>query len=594
MRERVQGAVVKARGRVVLWRVRSFDHVAFLTLVVGGAALVGRVRSDVVLPTAVYHAVEYALVLATIVETGLRYLYAPVRRTFRQNNRDVLAFSAVYWLIFAVVRVGGFPLGGMGWLLVTIALLARNLYVVGKVVARLNRLSGFLARIVMHPAQTIALSFVAVITIGTGALMTPFAVAPGHAPLSLLDALFTATSAVCVTGLIVVDTATAFSVAGQLMILTLIQIGGLGFMILSFFAVFLFRRRVTVEDRKLLSYMLSEQNLSSIRRAVRNIVVLTLTIEAIGAMLLYPFLTGASEVPWRRLLFALFHSISAFCNAGFALFSDSLESFVGSSVVNAVIAVLIVAGGLSFGVITNALPAAARRVAGNRLGTAHVRLSVNSKAVLSVTAVLVVSGTLLFYLFEHGRVLAPLAVGAQYRAALFQSITLRTAGFNTVSLSGLADSTYLIMIGFMFIGGAAGSTAGGIKVNTVAVIIAALRQRRRGTRRAMLFEHSVGESQVSAAYSVLVFGLVAVGCGAVVLSSTENAPLVHVLFETVSAFGTVGLSAGLTPDLTVPGRLMVIVLMFVGRVGPLTLFAAIGGRGEPVRVEYPEADILVG
>jgi trk system potassium uptake protein TrkH len=478
--------------------------------------------------------------------------------------------------------------------------------VVLKVFTRIRKLSSFISSVITQPAQTIVLSFVLVIAVGTLVLMMPFVTNDG-AGLAFVEALFTATSAVCVTGLIVVDTATVLTVGGQIVVLVLIQIGGLGIMILSFFTIYVFRRSVSVENKLLISYMLSEKNLNSLAGALKRIIGITFAIELAGAVLLLPLFADEAGSLGEGLFFAVFHAVSAFCNAGFALFSDSLVGFANRPAINAVIAALIIAGGLSFAVVSDALGAVGHtlREWGRRIEdlvrrrryprpNARYTLSVNSRAVLLTSGSLLLAGLILFYAIEHGRSLSDQPTGTQYLVSAFQSVTLRTAGFNTVDLGGLANTSYLAMMAIMFIGGASGSTAGGIKVNTVAVIVGYLRSLRRGEEQTVLFKHSIPAGQVATAFTVLVFGVVAVCLAAAVLALTEPFALVDILFESVSAFATVGLSTGITGGLSIAGRLVIIGLMFIGRLGPLTLFSALSARARKTGVLYPSADLSVG
>lgn len=537
-------------------------------------------------------AMDYSVLALTLLEIFLELRRAPVKSNYVRRNLPSLLFVAAFVVLFVYNRTATVDQASRyGYLTV---LIVRNLFLLLKVFTRLRRLSEFVSSVVSHPAQTIVLSFILVIAVGTLVLMMPFTTVDGLG-LGFVNALFTTTSAVCVTGLIVVDTATAFTVWGQVVIVILIQIGGLGIMILSFFAIFVFRQNVSVESKLLISYLLSESNMRTLAVALRRILFITIAVEAAGALLLFPVFLRTAPGPGFAVLFSVFHAVSAFCNAGFALFSDSLEGFVSHPGVNLVVSALIIAGGLSFGVITNAAEVASARV-GRLLGRnrRQVRLAVSTRSVLLVTGALLVSGTLIIYALEHGKSMAGLPVGTQYLAAFFQSVTLRTAGFNTIPIAGLTIATYLMMVAFMFVGGASGSTAGGIKVNTVAVISGYLASLRRGRRQTLLFRHAVRESQVAAAFTVLLFGVLAVVVGTFLLSTTETFGLTETLFEVVSAFGTVGLSTGITGQLSVAGRFIVVVLMFIGRVGPLTLFSALSGRPERVRVAYPTADISVG
>ncbi len=539
--------------------------------------------------------VDFLVLGLTMLEVAIAFASAPIKRNYLRFNRSSLAFLLLFVALFAYNKALVFqaiphPAGGYQSVLII-----RNAFLLLKVFTRLRRLSEFVTAIVTHPAQTVALSFLLVIVVGTLLLMMPFTTLNGEG-LPMVDALFTATSAVCVTGLIVVDTATVYTVPGQIVIMLLIQIGGLGIMVLSLFALVMVRQSVTVESHLLLSYMLNQSRITDLAASLKRIVLITFAVEAVGALLLFMFFEPVANGLSHRVLLAVFHAVSAFCNAGFALFSTSLEQFHANAGINVVIAALIIAGGLSFGVLTN-LFQVLRTNAAVRWQRRQVRvigLSVNSRAVLIVSGVLLAGAFFGFYALEHGRSMANYSLGSQYLIAFFQAVTLRTAGFNTIPMGELATATYLLMIVMMFIGGASGSTAGGLKVNNVAVIAAFLESTRRKRNQTLLFNHSVSDHQITTAFSVLLFGLLSVLGGTFLLSITETATLTDYLFETVSAFATVGLSTGLTPQLSVVGRLVVTVLMFIGRVGPLTLLAASSGPRDSRRIRYPSAGIAVG
>ncbi len=473
-------------------------------------------------------------------------------------------------------------------------IVVRNSFILLKVFSRLKRLSSFFESIATQPAQTILFSFQMVILSGTLLLMLP-AATNAHGGLGFIDALFTATSAVCVTGLIVVDTATVFTIWGQLVILGLIQIGGLSIMIISYFTLFSVRQKVSYQDKLLLSYMLSEQNMNQLSKRVKTIIYSTFAIEAIGALLLSAaFHTTAG--PWHEtLLLSVFHSVSAFCNAGFALFSDSLEGFSGSLLVNGTVALLIILGGISFAVLTNFYTIAGSRIRAlfRPTGTRREQVSLNTYVVIAVTPVLIVIGMLLFYGLEHSNTLAELPLGEQYLSAFFQSVTLRTAGFNTIPIGKLTTTTLLCMLPFMFVGAASGSTAGGIKINNAAIMYAYLKSVLSGQESIVLRRSSLSRSHVNKAFLVFFFGVFAIAIGTTILSATETAPLEEILFEVVSAFGTVGLSTGVTGTLSRTGRVVIIVLMFIGRLGPLTILAAASQPEKSVQVSYPRGNILL-
>lgn len=547
---------------------------------------------------ALVHLVDFVVIGITLTEVTIAFRRAPVKRNYLRFNWPSLAFLSLFIVLFTYNKAIVFltvdmPPGGYQTVLII-----RNLFLLLKVFTRLRRLSEFVTTVVTHPAQTVTMSFLLVIAVGTLLLMMPLATLDGEG-LPLVDALFTATSAVCVTGLIVVDTATVYTMWGQLIILMLIQIGGLGIMVLSLFAVVLMRQSVSVESHLLLSYMLSESRITDLAASLKRIVLITFGVEAAGAILLFLFfgsLDGVADGTPQRLLMAVFHAVSAFCNAGFALFTTSLEQFHDHLGINLVIAALIIAGGLSFAVLTNLYQWFRFDLVKRRRGrdTRYVPLTVNTRAVTAVTAALLLIGFLGFYALEMGNSLARYPAASQYLAAFFQSVTLRTAGFNTIPMGELATATYILMMTLMFIGGASGSTAGGLKVNNLAVIMAFLDGRRRNRAETVLFGHAVSDRQTATAFSVLLFGILSVIGGTFLLALTESASLVEYLFETVSAFATVGLSTGLTPTLSVPGRLVVTVLMFIGRVGPLTLLAASSGPPRRTQIRYPSAVISTG
>ena len=461
--------------------------------------------------------------------------------------------------------------------------------------ARLKRMDLFLQELFSHPARTILISFLLVVILGTILLQLPAATVD-RLGLPLIDALFTSTSAVCVTGLIVVDTATVFTLFGRLVILALIQIGGLSIIILSFFVIFLLRKRVSIEGKLLISYMLSENDLSSLSRSLKRIIVITLMFEILGAVLLFiRFYPDFRDAP-QALLFSLFHAVSAFCNAGFALFTTSLEGYISDPFVCLTVAFLIIVGGLSFAVFANLF----ERVKGKyrslfRKERLFVRkISLNTKIVLGVSGALLITGTLLIYALEHGGVLSRLDTGTQYLAAFFQSVTLRTAGFNTIPIGNLGTATLFVITAFMFIGGASGSTSGGIKVNTFTIILVYVKSAIRKEQKVTLFKHSISKEYVLRGILIVLFGLVSIFFGTFVLSISESGSLEQLFFEAVSAFGTVGLSTGVTGSLTIIGKVVIIVLMFVGRTGPLTILAAMGEREKKIQHEYPYGDILIG
>lgn len=437
-----------------------------------------------------------------------------------------------------------------------------------------------------HPSRLVVSSFLGAIGLGTVLLTFPAASADA-VPLHPVDALFTATSATCVTGLIVLDTPHAFSTFGHLVILGLIQMGGLGIMTLSTFATLLLGGSLSLRGERALTEMLDVQHGASALRLTRFIVASTLAVEAVGAVGLgFYFRSSGSawgDAVWR----GVFHSVSAFCNAGFALQSDSVVMFQRRPGALLIFAALIVFGGLGFAVLAEGWTRL--RVSGARPPTVQVRL------VLTVSTVLVLAGTVLFAGLEWNRSLAGLPVVDKLVNALFQSVTQRTAGFNSVDFAPLSLATMLCIMLFMFIGASPGSTGGGIKTTTAAVILAGIRSTLRPGGPIRLFNREVPPSILLRSLAIAVISAAIIFIGAVLLVLFEPQPLESLLFEAVSAFGTVGLSLGATAELGPVGKLIVTGVMFAGRTGPLTLALLLGMDSARVpRYRYPETRLMVG
>jgi trk system potassium uptake protein TrkH len=421
----------------------------------------------------------------------------------------------------------------------------------------------------LPPPAWVALSFLGLILAGTLLLKLPVAT-PGGQPIGWVDALFTSTSASCVTGLAVRDTGTGFTGFGQGVLLALIQVGGLGVMTFSLFYLVL-GGRASVEQRELVEQTLVGAANLRPRQLLRVVFLFTVTCEAIGAALLYPLLAG--DLAGGALWSSVFHSVSAFCNAGFSLLPDSLVRYRGAPVVNAVIATLIVLGGLGFLAVTDLLRHRGR----------WRPLTLHTKIVVAISGALVALGTLGFWLLERRGSLAGLGAGEQALASLFQSVTARTAGFNTVDFGALAPATLLGVIALMFVGGSPGSCAGGIKTTTAATLLLTLRAELTGRRHVNAFGRTLSRGAVAAAFAVTSSALVAANVGLFALLVAEaagagGARFLDLAFESMSALATVGLSTGVTPGLEPASKLVLVALMFLGRVGPLTLAAILAGR----------------
>jgi trk system potassium uptake protein len=465
-----------------------------------------------------------------------------------------------------------------------------------------------------HPAQIVVMSFGAVIALGTLLLALPLSTQSGQS-MRLIDAFFTATSATCVTGLALFDTGTYFSVFGQIVILICIQIGGLGLM--TFTTIFLVTtgRRLAIADRVAIQESFHHSRTDQVGTLIRHIVIATLVTEALGAGLLASWwmYTGAFTTAWPALYSAIFHSISAFCNAGFSLHPDSAVRFRNDPFVLSVFSALIIAGGLGFLVSLDVREYLRRRffltfaphAAHARLENVgpRPRLSLHSKLVLSVTGMLLLAGTVTYYFLERGGAFRDMSGGAALLNAWFCSVTARTAGFNTVDYAGLSGPALLCTMVLMFIGASPGSTGGGVKTSTFGLIVTYALFRWRGHEVAHVFNRSIQRETVDRATAVVVAAVGILILAASVLMTTEarlpgaaesQARFLPVMFETFSAFGTVGLSMGITAQLSDAGRLALSILMLVGRVGPLTLALAIGSRAQRAKFRYAEENVMVG
>ncbi len=427
--------------------------------------------------------------------------------------------------------------------------------------------------------------------------MHPECQAPG-ASVSFLDALFTATSATCVTGLIVVDTATVYSRTGHVVIMALFQLGGLGIMTYSSLIFYLWRRRVSLVDKIAVGQSLLHDPSFDLGRFLLIMLGFTLVIELGGAALLHLFSPQQFD-----LFTALFHSISAFCNAGFSTFSDNLVQFQANLGVNVVIMSLIVLGGLGFSVIMEVIRTA-RRSTLRQLVRAFHGMTGHSRVVIRVSFWLIVVGAALLFLGESSlHAEAPGPERNNLLTALFQSISCRTAGFNTVDIAGMTDVSLLFMICLMFIGGSPGSTAGGIKTTTFRVLLAYSVAKFKGREQAVIGRFAVDTESLNKALTLLLFAFAIVGGATLALCYTEMAGQPHssvhglfldILFEVVSAFGTVGLSAGLTSHLTTVGKSVVILLMFIGRLGPILFLSVMQHIQEKPHYSWPEESMLIG
>ena len=440
----------------------------------------------------------------------------------------------------------------------------------------------------LSSSQIILLGFLGVIASGTILLMLPWARAgAGSAP--FLDALFTATSATCVTGLITNDTATYWSVFGQTVILCLIQVGGLGVITVAIFITKLSGRKIGLMQRSTMQEAIAAPQMGGIVRMTGFILKMVVVIEALGAAALLPAMIPEFGIV-RGIWYAVFHSISSFCNAGFDLMGvkepySSLTSYTGDVAVNVIVMVLIVVGDIGFLTWDD--------VKRNRFHLRRYRMQ--SKVVLTVTAVLIVLPAVFFYWKEFGMPgWEDMSVGERILASFFQSVTTRTAGYNTVDLTQLTQSGQMIMILLMLIGGSPGSTAGGMKVTTLAVLFATAVAVFRRRPNAHIFGRRIPNDTAHYAATVLILYLSLFLAGGIFIGCAENMPIVPALFEAASAIATVGVTLGITPDLCAASKVVLIILMFLGRVGGMTIVYAALSTKHPYVSEFPQEKIMVG
>ena len=443
-----------------------------------------------------------------------------------------------------------------------------------------------LRRSASSPARVVVLGFAAAVVVGTILLLLPVS-RPGTQGASVLDALFTATSAVCVTGLITVDTPVYWSGFGQAVIVGLIQVGGFGIMTLATLLGLLVSRRLGLRTRLNAAAESKSLGLADVRRVLVGVARTSLLFEAAGALALTARFATAYDQPLGRAAWlGTFHSVSAFNNAGFALFSDNLIGFATDPWISLPICVLVVAGGLGFPVLFEL----------RRAWRTPRRWTLHTKIVMTMTSVLLPLGALMFLVLEwsNPRTLGPLGVAGKLVAGVFQGVQPRTAGFNSISTGDLDSATLLGTNVLMFIGGASGGTAGGIKVTTFAVLLFVILTEVRGDENVSVFGRRIPREVQRQALSVALLGVAVVLAATAALLLLTPYGLDEVLFEVVSAFATVGLSTGITASIGGPGQLVLIALMFLGRLGPITLASALALRSRPRLYTLPQERPLIG
>ncbi len=577
----------------------GFNFIATAAVIAIFVMLYGFDRA--VLPLTVVHAAEIVLCFYFFAEKIIRFFNAESKRRFLRSNW----FEIPLFLVLLLIAGGAdrwFPMLDRDVVLLPAVSVYLILQVLSKVCLSMVRF----ASTGKNPTMGLIILFIILICAGAGLLMLPKA--HNLESMSITDAFFTATSATCVTGLIVADTGRDFTLMGQSIILILIQLGGLGIVVFGAVLALLLGQALSVKESLAMQDLLSAQTLRSISMMIGFIFLATIVIEGIGAVLLMPMwdtVPSALPHPDLKWFYSVFHSISAFCNAGFSLFNTSLIDYDASFGVYTVIAPLIILGGLGFGVLYNLTLVATDRVKHffrRRFNPASAltmgrpqRIRLQTKIVLTSSLILIVAGTILLMLFEH---CSPQAEHhSEFKMALFQSITARTAGFNTVNIAVLSEASKMVLMMLMFIGGSPGSTAGGIKTVTLVLIIMVIYATLRKRREVELFKRSVRQVVVGRAITVMMLfaGLLILMTMLLSLSECGRGwSLLDLAFETTSALGTVGLSTGVTPTLTIAGKWIIIATMLIGRLGPLTLLVGLTFNLKPASYDYPTEPLMVG
>ena len=435
----------------------------------------------------------------------------------------------------------------------------------------------------LNPPRILALGFASLILLGALLLNLPLASKSGES-IGFINALFTSASAVCVTGLVVVNTGVYWSTFGQVVIILLIQAGGLGFMTLATIGFLIIGKKITLKERLVIKEQLNQETMSGLVKLTKYVVFSTFIIEGIGALLLstrFIPIYGLGKGIW----FSIFHSISAFCNAGFDITGNSIVPFVGDFTINMTISALIIFGGLGFTVYID--------ITKNRN---FKKFNLHSKLVIGITTLLIIFGMLIIFLIEKNNplTLGPLSIKDKLISSFFQGVVPRTAGFNSVDIAGLYDTTVFIIIILMYIGGSPGSTAGGIKTTTFGTIILTTIGIIKGEKDVIAHKKRINDEVINRSLAIATIGITLIVFVAVILTITEKATFLDVLFEATSAFATVGLTRGITPNLSNMGKIILTLTMYLGRVGPLTMAFAFAKKSKQGRFRYSEGNILVG
>jgi potassium uptake TrkH family protein len=457
-------------------------------------------------------------------------------------------------------------------------------------------------RTVINPAQLFIVSFLVIIVTGGFLLMLPNAT---HTKISFIDAMFTSTSAVCVTGLIVVDTGSFFTEFGQIIILTLIQVGGIGIMTFASYFSYFFRGVSSYENQLALREITNTEKLGEVFSILKKIILITFVIEGFGALFifqsidinLFPDLTD-------RIFFSVFHAVSGFCNAGFSTLQNSLADgiFKFNYPLHLIIAGLIIIGGLGFPIVFNLLNFLKIKIKTLILNLFRIKhqihtvwiININTRIVLITSLILIVTGTILFYIFEHNNTMAGHSFSGKIITAFFGSVTSRTAGFNTVDTGALKTPTFLVILFLMWVGASPGSTGGGIKTSTIAVAVLNIISIAKGKTRLEIFKREISTISINRAFAIIFLSIFAILISVFLISLFDSEKgLTDITFECVSAYSTVGLSRGITSDLSSSSKFVLILTMFAGRISLLTFLIAVFKKITSEKYRFPSENILI-
>ena len=448
--------------------------------------------------------------------------------------------------------------------------------------------SSFLFHLKLQPAQVVLFSFAGWIILGALVLMLPVSANQGKS-IAFIDALFMSTSATCVTGLASISLVDDLSVFGQMVMLVLLQVGGLGIMTLSSSMAVMMGKNLQMREQVIMHDVLDTSSSEELLNLVVSVIRFTFAIEFIGAILLtIGFFQEGFEIG-QSIYYGFFHSISAFCNAGFALWNNNLEDFKFTPLIHFTIAFLIIFGGIGFSALKDLNEMFKKK-------RPFRSLSLHTKIVLATNTLLLVSGTFYFFFGEFLHAFQDYTIWEKFQVAFFQSTTTRTAGFQTINFNILQPHCIYLAVLLMFIGASPGSTGGGIKTSTFAILLYSVKATLQGRQDVVMFERTLPAQTVVKSIAIFIISLIIVSTGVLILVRVEpDKSFLSLLFEVVSGFGTVGLSLGITPFLSSMGKLCIISMMYLGRVGPLTLVMAVGSRVVlPSHVEYPEGKVLIG